>query len=152
MLAVGQTWRTNDGKLVTVETMRTSGRAYVVSEYHPSIGYSVSKLGTPITLTDAHALKDRVTRVYIAGTAMAGDGRDANLAAEIFRGRGCFVINPAEIPLVVATSWVEQVRRDIPAMLSCEMIALLPGWENSKRAKLERLITIELGMSVVYPT
>lgn len=44
--------------------------------------------------------------------------------------------------------WAEYMKRDIPHLLGCDAIFLLDGWQDSKGAKLERLIAHELGMEV----
>lgn len=45
--------------------------------------------------------------------------------------------------------WAEYMRRDIPHLLKCDGIYLLPGWSVSKGACLERHIAFELGMLIV---
>ena len=45
-----------------------------------------------------------------------------------------------------APTWAEYMRTDLRAMLDCEMIALLPGWEQSRGARREVSIADELGM------
>ena len=41
------------------------------------------------------------------------------------------------------------MRRDIAALMDCDTVATLPGWEHSKGAHLEVLIAQHLGMTVV---
>lgn len=41
------------------------------------------------------------------------------------------------------------MRRDIAALTDCDTVATLPGWGNSKRARLEVLIAECLEMTVV---
>jgi hypothetical protein len=69
-------------------------------------------------------------------------------AAAKLRSAGHLVINPAEINSDQNANWADCMRADIPALLKCSCIALLPGWENSKGARLERHIAAELGMEV----
>lgn len=49
---------------------------------------------------------------------------------------GYDIVNPCELNSAL-DPWQACMKKDIPAMLSCDGIALLPGWENSKGAKLE---------------
>lgn len=67
-----------------------------------------------------------------------------------FRANGFDVVNPAEINGDTGKAWVDCMRADIPQMLSCQAIAMLPGWTNSKGAQLEHHIATELGFAVTY--
>nr|WP_237142825.1 DUF4406 domain-containing protein [Pseudomonas lurida] len=46
-------------------------------------------------------------------------------------------------------TWTDCMRRDIVALMECDTVATLPGWEKSKGACLEVLIAERLGMTVV---
>ncbi len=88
-------------------------------------------------------------------------------AARTLRAQGHTVVNPAEIHphgrlrrllhrvlralrLVrahkPAPTWEEYMRADLRALVGCEAIALLPGWEQSRGARREVSIADELGM------
>ena len=67
----------------------------------------------------------------------------ANLRAD-----GHTVTNPAELNRD-GGSWNDCMRRDIAALMDCDTVATLPGWEHSKGARLEVLIAERLGMTVV---
>ena len=45
-----------------------------------------------------------------------------------------------------APTWAEYMRTDIRALVDCEVIALLPGWGQSRGARREVSIADELGM------
>lgn len=45
-------------------------------------------------------------------------------------------------------AWADYLREDLVDMLTCQGVALLDGWENSKGACLERHVAAELGMDV----
>jgi len=64
------------------------------------------------------------------------------------RAGGHTVTNPAEINPEGGT-WIDCMRRDIAALMDCDTVATLPGWEHSKGARLEVLIAERLGMTVV---
>lgn len=56
-------------------------------------------------------------------------------------------------PIAVADdtqSWDDAVRTDIRKMLECDEVHLLPDWQDSRGAQLERDIALRLGMQVVY--
>lgn len=106
-------------------------------------------------------------RWYIAGP-MTGI-KDLNFplfnrAAAELRARGFEVANPAEInggaaeQVAVAAMtkeeqeehWRACMRNDIPELLKCQGIALLPGFEKSRGARLELHIAQQLGMKEMF--
>lgn len=65
------------------------------------------------------------------------------------RALGHEVVNPAEINGAPAMLWEDCMRRDIAELVTCKAIALLPGWSNSRGAKLEHHIANELGFVIL---
>ena len=49
-----------------------------------------------------------------------------------------------------AADWHRHMRADIAALLECDTIVLLPGWQMSKGARLELTIALELGFAVFF--
>ena len=47
-------------------------------------------------------------------------------------------------------SWEDTMRHSIKTMLECDEVHLLPCWQESRGAQLERDIAVRLGMNVVY--
>ena len=72
-----------------------------------------------------------------------------NSEAARLRSLGYDVVNPAEINPDTSMSWKECLRRDLQEMLTCDAIALLPGWENSQGAHLELHVAHRVGIKVV---
>lgn len=76
-------------------------------------------------------------------------------AAAQCESAGYKVINPAQLDAdagdVGTEEWHVYLRRDIKALADCDTIVMLPGWESSKGARLERHIASELGMEIVLP-
>ncbi|TEA79820.1 DUF4406 domain-containing protein [Allopusillimonas ginsengisoli] len=64
------------------------------------------------------------------------------------RTGGYEVVNPAELVKDPSTRWEECLRLDIAQLVQCDAVAMLPGWEQSRGARLERYIALELGMAV----
>ena len=92
-------------------------------------------------------------RVYIAGP-MTGLP-DLNFpaferAAARLRESGYTVISPHEVCPDKGMAWADALRRDIPALCTCTVVALLPGWQKSKGATLEKAIADALGMRVIF--
>lgn len=92
-------------------------------------------------------------RIYVAGP-MTGipDLNFPRFHAEArrLRAEGHEVINPAEINPDQGARWEDCMRADIAQLVTCEAICLLPGFERSRGATLERHIALQLGMHVVY--
>ena len=77
-------------------------------------------------------------KVYIAGpmTGLPDLNRPAfSAAAEYLEGLGAKVMNPAILP----DGWEhhQYMRIAIPMMMECEAVAFLPGWQDSKGARVE---------------
>lgn len=91
-------------------------------------------------------------RIYLAGP-MTGlpDLNFPAFHAEAARLRalGYDVVNPAELNQDLQASWVDCMRADIPALLTCGTIAFLPRWTDSKGASLEGYIADKLNMNCV---
>ncbi|MCF4997348.1 DUF4406 domain-containing protein [Pseudomonas syringae] len=94
----------------------------------------------------------RANRLYLAGPMTGFE--DFNfpafnkIAAEL-RTRGYVVENPAEHGVVDDADWADYMAYDLTRLGLCGQVAVLPGWENSKGARLEVHIARELGMKVV---
>lgn len=69
-------------------------------------------------------------------------------AARQLRALGLEVANPAEINPDPGADWQQCLRADIKALCDCDVIALMPGWEDSKGAHLELQVAHRLGLKV----
>jgi hypothetical protein len=91
-------------------------------------------------------------RIYIAGPMSGIEDFNFpafNAEAARLRDLGHNAINPVEINPDQAMSWHDCMRRDIAALVTCDAISMLPGWQNSKGATLERHIAERLGMVIL---
>ncbi|UEH06348.1 DUF4406 domain-containing protein [Pseudomonas sp. HN8-3] len=90
-------------------------------------------------------------RIYLSGPMSGLPGLNFpnfhSMTASL-RASGHTVTNPAEINPEGGT-WTDCIRRDIAALMDCYTVATLPGWENSKGARLEVHIARELGVPIV---
>ena len=89
-------------------------------------------------------------RSYLAGpmTGLPEDNYPAfNAEATRLRALGFHVENPAENPR--QESWEGYLRYSIRQMLTCDMVALLPGWNGSRGAVFERSVALQIGMALV---
>jgi hypothetical protein len=89
--------------------------------------------------------------VYISG-GMTGikdhNIPEFNRVAEILKGKGYEVINPAEFGFSDEFTWEDYMKRDIGELVKADIVATLNGWENSRGARLEVFIARELGIEV----
>lgn len=70
-------------------------------------------------------------------------------AAAHLRAAGHIVVSPHEVS-PGEKSWSDHLRADLIAMLrSCDAICLLPGWDTSKGATLERHVAETLGFTIL---
>lgn len=89
-------------------------------------------------------------KVYISGpiTGQWEGNRLAFLEAEhTWMNRGWIVCNPRELN-PAGTSWKNCMLADLKELLTCNAVAVLPGWRNSKGACLEVHIAERLEMPV----
>ena len=73
-----------------------------------------------------------------------------NDAARALRFAGLDVVNPADHGIIDGFEWSDYLRADIKALMDCDSILMLDGWMQSRGARLERHIAVELGMPVYY--
>lgn len=93
-------------------------------------------------------------RIYIAGPMSGYENHNFPAfaaKAAVLRDMGFDVVSPAEINPDTKMAWADCMRADIKALVSCDAIALLHGWENSKGAKLEHHIAERLELKVYMP-
>ncbi len=91
-------------------------------------------------------------RIYLSGP-MSGIAEfnfpTFNAEAARLRAAGFEVVNPVDINADPAKSWHDCLRADLAAMLDCDTIALLHGWEGSAGAQLEVHLAHRIGMKIV---
>jgi hypothetical protein len=90
--------------------------------------------------------------VYIAGpvtTDLSEFNFPAfNAVAEQLRAEGAGVENPAENGSDDTLTYGEYIRLGLRQLLRCNEIMLLPNWEASRGAQLEKLVAETVGMTV----
>jgi len=91
-------------------------------------------------------------RIYVSGP-MTGI-KDHNFPAfnaetARLRALGYDVVNPVEVNPHPGTPWAECLKNDLRALLTCDTIALLPGWEGSRGAHLELQVAHRVELTIV---
>lgn len=92
-----------------------------------------------------------MNRIYIAGP-MSGLP-DLNYpafdeAALHLRALGYHIENPAENPPPQCASWAGYMRLALAQLVTCDEIHMLRGWQQSRGARIEHDLAVELGMLV----
>ena len=96
-----------------------------------------------------HAVCPDPSRIYVAGpmTGLPEYNYPAfTRAAATLRNLGYHVESPHEPGDVEGWTWVDYMRRGLAQMLTCDTIALLPGWHQSRGAMIELRLAEDLGM------
>jgi hypothetical protein len=89
-------------------------------------------------------------KLYLAGPVTNNPDYRAEFAdaAERLRAEGHDVVNPAENP--PQPTWSDYMHVSIGQLVACSGIALMPGWEHSRGARLEAHVAAELEMEMIY--
>jgi hypothetical protein len=94
----------------------------------------------------------RPLRIYVSGpmTGLPHNNVPAFMAAGLqLAGFGLMPINPAALDHSGHDQkWASFMRVDIKALMDCDGVAMLPGWERSKGARIEENLAAALGMDV----
>lgn len=91
----------------------------------------------------------KLPRLYVCGpmTGLPEFNHPAFVrAANRLRGHGYTVFSPTDNGLPAHAPWAMHMRRDIPQLLQCAGVAVLPGIETSRGAQLELHIATQLGI------
>ena len=91
-------------------------------------------------------------KLYISGpmTGIPGLNKPAFNEAEVqLDAAGHSVINPVKNGVPDTSPWLDHMRADIKMLMDCDGVAYLPGWENSRGAKIEMELARSLGFPVL---
>ena len=93
-------------------------------------------------------------KIYISGqiTGLSEETARYNftMAHLNLRQQGHDPVNPMLLPHNHGKTWAEYMREDIHALLDCEAIYMLENWQESKGARIEFGLAIELGMKIIF--
>lgn len=90
-------------------------------------------------------------KTYLAGPMTGIEGLNFpafHAEAARLRALGFEVVNPAEVNPDPTTPWTDCMFRDLAELTTCDRIVMLPGWEASPGAQIERLWSIRTGKQV----
>ncbi|QLI49434.1 hypothetical protein vBPaeMUSP18_37 [Pseudomonas phage vB_PaeM_USP_18] len=130
-------WRLEDGKAREVWIVETDGCLWHAENPKLSPGDAALPL---------------IRRLYLSGP-MSGlpefNYPAFHAEAGRLRALGYHVENPAENDAPPCGTWQAFMRKAIAQLITCEAVALLPGWTESRGALLERQLAVTLGMPTV---
>lgn len=92
-----------------------------------------------------------MNRIYIAGPMSGVPGLnypEFNRVAKGLRELGYHVENPAENTPPTCGSWEGYMRLAVAQLVTCDEIHLLRGWKQSRGARIEHGLAVDLGLLV----
>lgn len=90
-------------------------------------------------------------RIYVAGpmTGLPDFNYPAfHAAAARLRAEGHHVENPAENTAPACGTWLAYMRLALAQVATCDAVFMLPGWRESKGARIEHGLALDLGLEV----
>jgi group I intron endonuclease len=95
-----------------------------------------------------------MAKVYISGqiTGLNFDEAFKNFedAEKEVKELGGVPVNPMKLDHKVNADWYDFMEKDIAALLRCDGIYMLKNWGESKGAKIEHNIAVEMGIKIFY--
>jgi hypothetical protein len=95
-------------------------------------------------------------KIYISGPITGLDTEQAKSnfqqAEDYLRSIGCHqVINPMKIhPENNAYTWHQYMRADLKALMDCDAIFMLPNWDQSRGAKIEKRLAEDIEIFIMF--
>jgi len=92
-------------------------------------------------------------RIYISGPITGKPDYNKHRFNEVedwLRSIGHDPVNPQTLTTGYSETWEYYMRIDLKAMLDCDAIIMLEGWQESRGAKLEHDLAKELKFEIHY--
>lgn len=91
-------------------------------------------------------------KIYIAGKVTGLPIHEVTMkfgsAQKELESKGFVAINPLEVVNDWQCDWQTAMKKCIKALIECDAIVLLPDWEESKGAKIERQLAENLQIEI----
>lgn len=95
-----------------------------------------------------------MSRIYISGPISGHDLEERRRAFEIVEKRlvniGNLPFNPMKNGLPHDATTHAHMKRDIEALLKCDIIYMMSGWTHSKGCFVELLVATSVGLTVIF--
>ena len=89
-------------------------------------------------------------KIYISGAVTSDPDFRCKFerAEELLREKGYIPVNPVKTE-VEGKEWEYYLKKDLKKLLKCDGIYILSDWHNSKGARLEIQVALDLGYEVI---
>lgn len=90
-------------------------------------------------------------KIYVSGPMTGIDEFNYpafHAAKEKLEAVGHEVLSPADLPIIEGWEWIDYMELDLEEVFRAEGFGYLPGWENSKGARIERKIAELRGVPI----
>lgn len=98
-------------------------------------------------------MKSHRCKVYISGpiTGKLNLNVEAfDKAVDVLRHRGFSTVNPHDLETDKTKSYAHYMKLCLVALMQCDSIYMLDGWEASRGARLEHRVAVVLGLTVHF--
>jgi hypothetical protein len=90
--------------------------------------------------------------VYVSGPMTGIKNHNVyrfNRAERALHKKGYRVVNPIKLDFSCPqTEWKDCLRRDIKALMDCDLVVTLPDWDRSRGATLEVFVASQVGIPI----
>jgi hypothetical protein len=94
----------------------------------------------------------RKKKIYIAGKVTGEPIAECTMkfgtAQKLIESMGFEVINPLAVVGDFKSPWDSAMKKCIKALVDCDGMVILPCWQNSKGAKIERQLAEDLDITI----
>lgn len=112
--------------------------------------------GTPCELYPGkvHFVKQRDQKAYISlpisGKHCYEISRNLGLGCKYLQAEGYQVVTPYDASPNKNASYAEHMGKDIQTLLECDVVLMMPGWEQSKGCQCEKATAEIYGKEIIY--
>jgi len=100
-----------------------------------------------------------MSKLFLSGRISDGKDNPTNKEIQLARLKffeiqlkledlGCEVVNPFNVKPILGTDWQGYMRATIIELMKCDYIYSIPGWEDSRGARIERAVCDMMGIPV----
>lgn len=100
--------------------------------------------------------KDQIPiKLFLSGAISSLPLKEAMFNFEVlehkYKEKGFEVINPLKIKgWREGLEWVEYMNLCLPELMRCQIISLQKNWGNSRGARIERAVALEMGIKLIH--